>query len=77
MTTRHAAGACRNSGETMKLNVQHLIASAIALFVSCGNAMANSCGAFPLDPCEVPEPGSLALIVGAIGAAALIAKFRK
>lgn len=61
----------------MKSTVQQLSLSAAALYLVCSDALARPCGSAGLPPCEVPEPSTVPLIVGAVVIAALVAKFRK
>lgn len=64
----------------MKKVVQTLILMSVPLYLTIGNAIADSCGPnsrFGPCPTEVPEPGTPYLFVAAIGVAVAIAKFRK
>lgn len=60
----------------MKNLVKHLIVAGAPLLLLIGDAAAENCGG-RFGPCQVPEPGTPALFIGALGVIALVAKFRK
>jgi len=62
----------------MKNTAIKLAAAGITLSLFANNALANMwCGNEGQAPCEVPEPSTAYLFLGAAGVAALVAKFRK
>lgn len=61
----------------MKKLATKLFLAGTAVYLSIGPAFAVGCGADGLPACKVPEPGTGYLILGALGVAAAIAKFRK
>lgn len=65
-----------NKGKKMKNLATKLLMAATAILFSIEQSMASGCGV-PGNPCDVPEPGTASLFVGALGVAALVAKFRK
>ncbi|MCD2518463.1 PEP-CTERM sorting domain-containing protein [Massilia sp. G4R7] len=60
----------------MKKFVNNLLLAGAPLVMLIGNAAADTCGG-RFGPCEVPEPSTPALFLGAIGVAIAVAKFRK
>lgn len=61
----------------MKNIASKVLLAASAFYLSIGTASASLCGAPGLPACEVPEPSTAYLFLGAIGVAAAVAKFRK
>lgn len=61
----------------MKNIATKMLLAATTLYLSTGTASASFCGADGLPACEVPEPSTAWLFIGAIGVAAAVAKFRK
>lgn len=61
----------------MKNIVTKLLLAATTVYLSISTASASFCGAPGLPACEVPEPSTAYLFIGAIGVAAAVAKFRK
>jgi hypothetical protein len=64
-------------GFIMKSVLKFAGATATGLFALWGSALAEPCGAPPLPACNVPEPGSLPLVILAIAGAAVVARFLK
>lgn len=56
-------------------SIQKLIGAVAAFALTTGSAFANGC--IPGQPCNVPEPGSLALVALAIAGVALVARKKK
>ncbi len=61
----------------MKNIATKLFVGSTTLFLLIGNAISSECGDVGLPACDVPEPSTAYLFVGAIGVAALVAKLRK
>ena len=61
----------------MKNIALRLAFAATTAYLFIGTASAEFCGSGTLPPCKVPEPGTPYLILGALGVAAAIVKFRK
>ena len=60
----------------MKNFAKNLLVVSAPLFMFMADAAAETCGG-RFAPCQVPEPGTPYLILGALGVAGLILKFRK
>ena len=61
----------------MKNLATKLLLISTVLMINAGHAIASECGGDGLPSCDVPEPGTAYLFLGALGVAALVAKFRK
>jgi len=59
----------------MKNVVKHLVLASAPLLLLIGDAAAETCGG-RFGPCQVPEPSTPALFIGALGVIALVAKIR-
>jgi hypothetical protein len=65
-------------GITMKNVLTKLVIAGAAVYGVVGEALANGyCGWGSYPACEVPEPSSSMLFLGAAGVAALVIKLRK
>ena len=58
-------------------SIQTLIGAVAVFAVTAGNAFAAVCGVPGAPACNVPEPGSLALVTLAIAGVALVARKKK
>jgi hypothetical protein len=61
----------------MKTSIKFAVLSSIALALAAGQAAAVGCGAPGLPACDLPEPSSLPMMIGAIVIAAAVARARK
>lgn len=61
----------------MKQILTNAVLAAVAAYGVAGDALANFCGFGDYPACDVPEPSSAYLFVGAAAVAALVVKLRK